>query len=87
MNLVTKDYCKCFVEPVFEVPKYAQLTRFQQEYVRKQCFEENFTVNLHKITHNEILICRKTAQSSFEKLKSKLLGNGKELASTPHKKS
>jgi len=35
MNLVTKDYCKCFVEPIFILPKYAEMHQYQLDYVKK----------------------------------------------------
>lgn len=29
MNLVSKDYCKCFIEPIFIVPEYSKLNRYR----------------------------------------------------------
>ena len=40
MNFVTKDYCKSLIEPVFVIPNYGILTKFGQEYVKKECYSE-----------------------------------------------
>lgn len=75
MNLVTKDCCKCFVEPIFLLPAYAQSSKFQQEYLRKECFNEHFKVNLNHKTKYPKLVCQKAASSHFDRLKSKLLAS------------
>jgi hypothetical protein len=73
MNLVTKDCCKCLVEPVFLLPAYAQSTRFQQEYLRRECFNEHFRVNLAHKPKNQKLVCLKSGSSQLDRLKSRLL--------------
>lgn len=84
MNLVTKDCCKCFVEPVFLLPPYAHSSKFQQEYLRKECFNEHFKVNLNHKAKYPKLVCQKAASSHFDRLKSKLLASA--VSFSPMKK-
>lgn len=75
LNLVTKDCCKCLVEPVFLTPAYAASSRFQQEYLRRECFNEPFRLSLHRRPPTPPkLVCRKGAASSLDRLRSRLLG-------------
>ena len=73
MNFTTKDYCKCLVEPVFMIPKYGKLTKFQKEYMSKECFREEFTLQMHSLSKGEVLTCLKKSSSSFDKLRTMVL--------------
>ena len=57
------------------VPHYGMLDRFGQEYVKKECNSEEFKLILNKKMKHEVLICKKVSNSSFDKLKKKLLGS------------
>ena len=40
LNFVSRDYCKCLVGPEFLTPKFGLIDKYQQEYVKKRCYEE-----------------------------------------------
>jgi hypothetical protein len=56
-NFVTKDYCKCLVEPEFVLPEYGKLDRYQKEYAKKECFVEEFKMCLFKKKKRSALVC------------------------------
>lgn len=39
-NFITNDYSKCLLTPVFTVPEYANLNKYQKEYLDKECMME-----------------------------------------------
>ena len=72
LNLVTKDYCKCFIEPVFQVPKYADLRPYQKQYVGRECFDHEFALSLSFAKKGETLSFKKTSSSALDRIRSKL---------------
>ena len=73
MNFVTKDFCKCLIEPKFIIPEYSLMSKFQEEYMRKECFREDFKMKLYLPLKKEVLVCEKKSQFSLEKIKNMVI--------------
>lgn len=63
--------------PVFKIPEYANISKYQKEYVGKECFLEDFTLNLGNTKKGNKTVLKKFTGSTLDRMKKKILGSSK----------
>lgn len=59
MNIVTRDFCKSFIEPVFILPPHPLNNKYQKEYTGKECFTQSLETPLAHKYKGKVLVCKK----------------------------
>ncbi len=60
---------------MFKRPEYAKIKRYQKEYVGKECFLEEFSLELGNVKKGSRSVLRKYTASTLDRVKKRLLGS------------
>jgi len=63
------------LRPIFKRPEYANIQKYQKEYVGKECFLEEFNLELGNTKKGSKTILKKYSASTLDRVKKRFLGS------------